>query len=131
RSTGMLENSDNAGAGAPENTHRVISAHDGLGVAEVGSACLVVWQAPVELQRFERQRAALHSTVARYPRRAGFVCVVDQSALLPSAEFRKASITLLTSHGDKLKCVIGVIEGSSFRTAAARSVMAGMVMLLP
>lgn len=127
----MLENGDNAGTVRLAKTHRMISTHDGLGIAEVGSVCLLVWQAPVELQRFERQRAALQSVVERYPRRAGFVCVIEPSAPAPSSAFRKASISLLTSHGDKLRCVIGVIEGTSFRTAATRSVMSGMVMLMP
>jgi hypothetical protein len=92
---------------------------------------LVIWQAAVELQRFERQRSALQSVVGRYPRSAGFVCVVESSSAVPSQDYRRASIAMLTSHGEKLKCVIGVIEGSSFRTAATRSVLSGMVLLLP
>jgi hypothetical protein len=56
---------------------RVLSNHDGLGVAEIGTACLVLWRAPVATERFERQRAALEALVRRHPTRAGFVCGRD------------------------------------------------------
>ena len=127
----MLESGDSASAGRATKGYRVLSTHDGLGIAEIGSVCFVVWQAPVELQRFERQRAALQAMVDRHPKRAGFMCVIEPNARVPNDDFRKASIALLMSHGDKLKCVIGVIEGSGVRTAATRGVMSGMVLLLP
>lgn len=110
---------------------QVLSHADGLGIAEVGCVCLVVWQAPVTLQRFQRQRDALAEIVGRYPRRAGFVCVIEPGTPVPDESLRKASIEMIAQHGRQLACVACVIEGDGFRASITRSVLSGMQILLP
>ena len=109
----------------------IISAGDGLGIAEVGSVCLVVWRRAVVHQTFLRQRAALEALTARHERRVGFVTVIANDTPPPDDEIRKASIEMITKAADRLACVACVIEGSGFRAAATRSVLSGMAMLLP
>jgi hypothetical protein len=112
------------------NTSRILSVGDGLGVAEVGTVCLVVWRGPVVSEPFKRQRNAVDDIVQRYPRRAGFVCVAEQAAKPPDDKLRKASIEMVTSKANGLACVACVIEGSGFRAAANRSVLSGMALLV-
>lgn len=109
----------------------ILSTGDGLGIAEVGSVCLVVWQRAVVRETFIRQRAALEEISLRHPGRAGFVTVIDNDTPPPEDAFRKASIEMIAELAPRLACVACVIEGSGFRAAATRSVLAGMSMLLP
>ena len=127
----MREGGRNSFSPLDAMNYRVLSSDDGLGIAEIGTVCLVVWRAPVIATRFERQRLALQRVVERCPGRAGFVCVIESGVPVPDDEFRRASIDLVGSHGDQLKCVVCVIEGSGFRAAATRSVLSGMALLLP
>lgn len=109
----------------------IISAGDGLGIAEVGSVCLVVWQRPVVRETFLRQRAALEELAARHQGRAGFVTVIANDTPPPEDALRKASIEMISNVANHLACVACVIEGTGFRAAATRSVLSGMAMLLP
>ncbi|HET6339622.1 MAG TPA: hypothetical protein VFG30_40705 [Polyangiales bacterium] len=109
----------------------VISASDGLGIAEVGSVCLVVWRSAVVRERFLRQRAALTDFTTRHRSRAGFVTVIEPDAPPPEDAIRKASIEMIATLSGQLACVACVIEGDGFRAAATRSVLSGMALLLP
>lgn len=110
---------------------RVISCSDGLGIAEVGSVSLIVWRAPVTGPRFERQREALEDVVRRYPGRAGVVCVIEASSPVPSEKYRNALTQLYASLGERLRCIVCVIEGNGFIAAAARSALSGMALMQP
>ncbi len=109
-----------------DTTFRVVSCVDGLGIAEIGSVCMVVWRDAVIPARFQRQRAALDETVARYPGSAGFVCVIEASTPPPDDHHRKASTDMLASYGNRLRAVACVIEGGGFRAAITRSVLSVM-----
>jgi hypothetical protein len=122
---------DQSAARGGAATPTIISAEDGLGIAEVGSVCLVVWRRPVVRETFLRQRAALEAVVARYHGRAGFVTVIETDTPPPDDELRKASVEMITSVATQLACVACVIEGNGFRAAATRSVLSGMALLLP
>lgn len=108
----------------------IVSHHDGLGIAYAGAVCLVVWRRSVTLERFERQRTALHGLADRYPQGIGFLCVIGENTPPPDAELRKASNQMITALGNRLHCIACVIEGEGFRAATTRSVLAGMALLL-
>ena len=114
-----------------ERTFRIVSCADGLGVAEIGSVCLVVWREAVNSSRFRRQQLVLDDIVARYPGCAGFVCVIEPSAPAPGVHYRKASMELVTGYGKQLRCVACVVEGDGFRAAIWRSALSSMVLLAP
>jgi hypothetical protein len=113
------------------SSFEIISASDGLGIAEVGSVCLVVWRSPVVRERFVRQRDALTNFTSRQQGRAGFVTVIAPDAPPPEEAIRKASIEMIAALSERLACIACVIEGSGFRAAATRSVLSGMALLLP
>jgi hypothetical protein len=109
---------------------RIDSHHDGLGIAYVGTVCLVVWRRSVTLERFERQRTALRALADRHPQGVSFLCVIGENVPPPDAELRKASNQMVAALGNRLRCVACVIEGAGFRAATTRSVLAGMALLL-
>jgi hypothetical protein len=125
----MLEQ-DNRDQAESTNAFQVVSLQDGLGVAEAGSVCMVVWHAAVTSDRFIRQKHALDDVVRRYPLRAGLLCVVESCAPVPEPAMREASAKMVASYGDRLRCVACVIEASGFRGAITRSVLSGMALLI-
>jgi hypothetical protein len=123
---------DEAHVEAPRrSSFEIISASDGLGIAEVGSVCLVVWRSAVVRERFVRQRDALTDFTSRHRGRAGFVTVIEPDAPPPEEAIRKASIEMIMTLSERLASVACVIEGDGFRAAATRSVLSGMALLLP
>jgi hypothetical protein len=109
---------------------RLLSVEDRLGLAEVGTVCIVVWQGAVTPSRFMRQREALQDVVQRHPGRAALLCVVEPTTPPPEDAMRNASTDLIASLSDRLSCVACVIEGTGFRAAATRNVLSGMSLRL-
>ena len=108
---------------------RILHSGDGVAVAEIGAVCVVIWREAVIKRRFDHQSAGLAHIVAQHPQGAGFLCVVEPSASPPDDKLRRASIDMVASHGEKLKCVACVIEGTGFRAAVGRSVLSGMALV--
>lgn len=101
-----------------------------LGVATIGPVCIVVWRENVTAERFRRQELALQDVVRRYPREAGFLCVVEAGTTPPDERLRNASAEMIDAHGDRLRCLACVIEGSGFRAALTRSALSGIALLI-
>ena len=119
----------------PQNKEAAVRPHllkkgDGIVVAEVGSVCVAVWRKDSTRTRFVLQRAGLDSVIAKYPGKAGFLCVVEPTSGVPNEDVRKASSKLFESHGRNLCAIAMIIEGSGFRSALVRSVASGIVMLM-
>jgi hypothetical protein len=108
----------------------VFSSEDGVAVGELGRVCVVIWRDAVVEHRFERQQAGLADVVRRHRDGAGFLCVIEPTAAPPNDRLRRASIKMVESHGESLRCVAVVIEGEGFRAAITRSVISGMLLLL-
>jgi hypothetical protein len=108
----------------------VISCADGLGIAEVGTVCVVVWRAVVTADRFQRQRDALYDLVDCHPEGVGLLCVIEPNTPPLEDRMRRASIDMVEGLGTRLRCITCVIEGSGFRAAATRSILSGMALLL-
>jgi hypothetical protein len=113
----------------PRRAPRSIYTGEALVVGEFLSVCVAIWRGEVSRAPFERQRAGLAEVVERHPRGAGFLCVIEPTAMPPSDELRRASIDMVASHGERLKCVACTIEGAGFKAAVARSVLSGMALL--
>jgi hypothetical protein len=101
----------------------------GLHLARFGPVCIALWQAQPTLRLFEMQRLELAGVVRAYPRRAAFLCIIEPSADPPDQEVRSASVEMITAHGDNLAATCCVVEGSGFRAALTRTVLAGIQML--
>jgi len=118
---------DGAASCDPDRGLRVLASIDGVIVGEIGRVCTVIWRTPVTRERFDAQRAGLDRVVARHPEGVGFLCVIETDTVPPPSDpLRRASIAMIAAHADRLRYVACVVEGSGFKAAAARSVLAGM-----
>jgi hypothetical protein len=93
--------------------------------------CVAIWRGDASWPRFERQRAGLATVVARNPRGAVFLCVIEAASKAPSEDLRRAAIEMVSSHGPALKGVACAIEATGFMAAITRGVLTGMGLLLP
>lgn len=119
-----------SGRERPVDGHHVVWCANELGIAEVGRVCIVLWRRNVTADRFRRQEIALADLVHRYPRRAGFMCVVEAGTTPPEDRLRRASADMVNSHGDRLQSIACVIEGSGFRASLTRSALTTMSLLV-
>jgi hypothetical protein len=118
-----------AASNRPPSPVRLLHAGDGIAIAEIGPVCAVIWREAVVKSRFDLQATGLAEVVKRNPEGACFLCVVEPTAAPPDDKLRAASVQMVASHGERLKCVACVIEGTGFRAAVGRSVLSGMVLL--
>jgi hypothetical protein len=109
---------------------RLIYTSPGLGIAEVGSVCLVVWRGPVTPERFEQQWMALHEVTNAHPHDAGFLCVIEPDCPPPDNALQQASLRMIDQHSDRLRGVACVIEARGIRAAVARSILSSLALLL-
>lgn len=109
-------------------TAHVMHLGPGLVVGEFGPVCVAIWRDEVDADRFEKQVEGVASIAHRFPRKSAFVCIVEPTCAPPDEALRKRSISLVNDHDDTLACVAGVIEGTGFRAAIARSVLAGIAL---
>jgi hypothetical protein len=58
------------------------------------------------------------------------MCVIEPTAKPPDDKLRKASSDMLLAHGEKLRCVACVIEGTGFKAAVTRSALSGISLLI-
>jgi hypothetical protein len=100
----------------------------GLVVGELGPVCVTIWRDEVDAERFEKQAEGVASIARRFPRKSAYVCIVEPTCAPPDEALRKRSIALVNDHDDSLACVAGVIEGTGFRAAITRSVLAGIAL---
>jgi hypothetical protein len=108
---------------------RVLFSDHGVAVAEAGPVCVAIWRGSVTRVRFQEQRAGLTEVVARHPRGAAFLCVIEATANPPNDELRQASVQLVGLFGAGLKCVALVVEAVGFRGVALRGAISAMVHL--
>jgi hypothetical protein len=114
---------------SPTYPTRVLNCGDGIAVAEVGPVCVVIWRGAVTRERFNTQRTALAAVVGRHPGKAGFLCVIEPTAVAPDDELRRASAAMIASHRGQLLCLATVIEANGFKAAVVRSVAAGIALI--
>lgn len=108
----------------------VVYRDPALVVGEVGAASVSIWRGEVTEPRFEQQRLGLRTVARRNRPRAGFLCVIEESATAPGAQLRKASADMMDAHQEELCCAAIVIEGAGFRASLNRSVLLGMALLM-
>jgi hypothetical protein len=108
---------------------RILHTSPVVGIAEVGSVCMVVWRGPVTPESFEQQWLALHALTNAHPRDAGFLCVIEPDCPPPEPPLRQASLRMIDQHSERLQGVACVIEGRGIRAAIARSVLSSLALL--
>ena len=109
---------------------RVKALAPGLVVGHVGPVCVTIWREMVDEPRFEQQIEGVREIVAKYPGRSAFACIIEPTCAPPSDALRKRSIELFNGFDRQLACIACVIEGTGFRASVARSVLAGMTLMM-
>ena len=104
----------------------VTHARDGLVVARIGPVCLAIWRKKPIMDLFLVQRFDLAAAVASDPGNIAFLCVVESGAEPPDQAVRDASADMIASFGKDLAACACVIEGTGFRAAITRTVLASM-----
>jgi hypothetical protein len=102
----------------------------GLLMGSIGRVCLALWKGKPTPELFEIQRATLAVAVANRPGEVLFLCVITSTSDPPDEAERKASATMVTSHGKDLAACACVIEGTGFRAAVTRTVLSGISLLI-
>jgi hypothetical protein len=113
----------------PLGTPPLLHVGDGLVVSRIGFVCVAIWRKDSTVERVKKQSEGLAKVVAQAPGKVGFLCVVEENSAPPNEEARRASARMLEEHGDRLRAVAVVIEGSGFRASIVRSVASGIVWL--
>src|SRR6187551_1020728 len=101
----------------------LVQLGDGVAISQIGGVCMALWRKKPTASTFEMQRAYLDSAVKKLSGRVVFMCVVEGGTEPPEDDIRKASSTMITSHGEALKAVAIVVEGSGFKAAISRTVI--------
>jgi hypothetical protein len=107
----------------------VTSVHEGLVVGSIGPVGFAIWRSKPTRELFEVQRRELAALVANDPGNVAFLCVVEANAEPPDQEVRDASSSMISAHGKNLRACACVIEGSGFRAAITRTVLAGIALV--
>lgn len=108
----------------------IVQIGDGIVVAQIGNVCAALWRKKPTKERFDLQRACLAAAVAKHPGRTAFLCLVEPGTEPPDDEIRKASSAMISGHGENLKAVAIVVEGTGFKAAISRTVLSGIVFLI-
>lgn len=111
-----------------DSAPQMLGTDNSVALAHIGPVCAAIWRNDVTPESFAKQRAALADAVQKFPGKAAFLCVIEPTSKPPSDELRKASVAMLDEHGDKLKRVALVIEGTGFRASLVRTVLSGLAL---
>lgn len=110
---------------------RLLHVGPGLALAEIDHVCVAIWRSAVTKHLFNWQHFCLTEVVQRHPKGTAFVCIVEPGCAPPDEELRRASVDMIAEHESRLRCVAVAIEGEGFRAAITRTVLSGMMLLLP
>jgi hypothetical protein len=108
----------------------IVQVGDGIVMAQIANVCVALWRKKPTPERFEIQRKCLEAAVKRNPGRTVFLCLVEPGTEPPDDVIRKASSTMISSHGQDLRAVACVVEGTGFKAAISRTVLSGIVFLI-
>jgi len=113
-----------------DREQRLFHCSDGIAVGQWGCISFAIWREGVTHENFVRQRDGLAEVVRSHPEGAGFMCIIEAGTKPPDNVLRRASADMLTSHGDKVKCIACVLGAEGFWAAMTRSVLIGMGILM-
>ena len=110
---------------------RILSASQGLGLAEIGTLALVLWRGECTQEAHARQLELYEHTITRYPGNAGIMSIIEANAPTPSEEMRRESALSFKQLSMRINGLACVIEAEGFVGSFQRSVLSGMSLLLP
>ncbi len=90
----------------------------------------VVWKRETTAEGVAALNDAYREQATRYPSGVYLLTIVEKGAPMPSTEQREAVAVFLRSGIGRTRMSAVVIEGTGFRSAAVRSVVTGLAMLV-
>ena len=100
---------------------RVLGADDGVAIGQIGAVCVAIWRRAVNQSRVQMMNACLAEVLEPGDACGGLLYVVEASSEAPDDELRRQLVANVMRHGDKVRCLAGVVEAAGFRGAIIRS----------
>jgi hypothetical protein len=112
---------------AADATLRVLEATDAWAMGVIDHCLLVVWRKQPTPDAFRFRNAALSAVVAKYPRQAALVEVVEPNSTPPQDDARRVAMSVYQDLGDDLTAIAMLIEGSYIRSTLVRAILTTMM----
>ncbi len=106
-------------------------AHKHWAMGEFGPCLMVVWRGTAAEDALLQINERIWDLTQRRPGKCVFINVIEPKSPTPSAAVRKLAMEGLSRPGKALACKVAVIEGHELRSALARAVLTGMMLLRP
>lgn len=100
-----------------------------LSLATWGDAFLLIWHHNTTVTGVSTLERTLNAFAAERPNGIGLITVVEESAPMPPSDARDVLAQFLERASSHIKVSSVAFEGSGFRAAAVRSVVAGLTMV--
>jgi len=100
-------------------------------MGELGPCLMVVWRGVAAENELLQINERIWDLTQRRPGNCVFINVIEPRSPTPSAAVRKLAMEGLSRPGKALGCKVAVIEGHELRSALARAVLTGMMLLRP
>lgn len=97
-------------------------------VGTVDQVLLIVWRVRTLVTAVDRIQMAYDELVANCPEGIGLLNIVEQTAPMPGSDARERIATFLRE-ASRVSASAVAFEGTGFRAAAVRSVVAGLALL--
>ena len=90
----------------------------------------LIWRGPTTLRAIESVGVDFDCFAAERTGRYAIVVIIEARAPVPDGTVRSAMASILREHERRIAASAVAMEGTGFRAAAVRSVLAGMAMLV-
>ena len=114
-----------------DNDVQVLKTMPGTILAATGNVIIAIWRGIATEEMYRRINDELLQLTTRYPQHCAYMQIIETSAKPPTAAHRKIAMDGVKAVGDKLGCVLVVVEGSEIRSTLVRAVLTGMTLLIP
>lgn len=113
--------------------NRELHVHDlssDVTVASFRSVLLAHCRGATPAAVVDKFRAAYSAVTLEHPK-VVFLAIIETTSHAPNEEARRVFLRFFEDHGAQLACVVFVYRGQGFRGAFVRSIVAGMLDLMP
>ena len=70
---------------------RIVWASEGMGLAEIGTAAIVLWRGELTRRKHALQIENYEQAITRFPGRAGIMSIIEEKAPTPNEAMRRES----------------------------------------
>jgi hypothetical protein len=110
---------------------RLIHASPVCAMAEYERCIITVWHLQPTPEAFDIRHRELVDLATRYPGQCGYVELIEPTSKPPPNEMRKTAVEVFRKLDKNVCCVGFVVDGTQFRSALVRAILATMSFLVP